>query len=616
MTKGKKARGVVKGAPSGFVISLMVHAVAFFLAGLLVVFTVHNKEEKKFVPPKPVDRPKMKLKKPKVKVKKTSKPKATTRIVTKVKRASMPDIQLPEMSGIGDGFAGGIGGFEIMPDLGEVTLFGGGQTIGNDFVGTFYDFKRTRSGRATPMDPDNFRIELGRFVRERMRTSRIAKYYRSPKKLYATTFTVPAIRSSVAPAAFGEADTLGYCWMAHYKGQLVNKEDIRFRFRGMGDDVMVVQINGKIVLNACWPNDSEIVIAGQWQSNSADNRKYQLGNNQSVVGDWIDLKAGEPADMQVIIGEVPGGVFASMLTVEIDGVDYPNNSEGGPLLPIFKTDELTRDLLDKIYETHVRDQASITNGPVFNDLRSSSQSRSYAEAQTVESTPVILTEKEKGTRLWSTESGKTFEAEYISVMGDQVVLKSLKGKQVRMPYLELSKDDREFIELSNPPEFKMSGVRQSSQRIIEMSPFNQSAPPKILDYTFGGKVSQVSAKPYNYELFVEYYAIGQQYFDDSKFVLLDRQTSSFSPTKENDRSHSFSGEPIELMSYDMMAQVFGNKYYGYLIKLVDSTGKTIQVKASSNWMEENVHNLEKIQKGWFFDKTCQRVFPSGPKRTY
>jgi hypothetical protein len=179
----KKQKSVVKGAPSGFVISLMVHAAAFLLAGMLVVFTVTQKEEKKFVPPKPVDRPKMKLKKPQVKVKKTAKPKATTRIVTKVKRASMPDIQLPEMSGVSDGLAGGIGGFEMMPDIGDVSVFGSGQTIGNDFVGTFYDFKRDRRGRPIPIDPDAFRQELKEFVRSGWKTSKIARYYRSPKKL-------------------------------------------------------------------------------------------------------------------------------------------------------------------------------------------------------------------------------------------------------------------------------------------------------------------------------------------------------------------------------------------------------------------------------------------------
>ncbi len=40
MEKSEKAKGVVKGAPSGLVISLLVHAAAFMLAGLLVVWAV------------------------------------------------------------------------------------------------------------------------------------------------------------------------------------------------------------------------------------------------------------------------------------------------------------------------------------------------------------------------------------------------------------------------------------------------------------------------------------------------------------------------------------------------------------------------------------------------
>jgi hypothetical protein len=73
-------------------LSIVIHAALFLLAGMMVVFTVVKKEEKVFEPPKAVERPEMKLKKPKVKVKKNTKPKTNTRIVTKVKRASMPDI--------------------------------------------------------------------------------------------------------------------------------------------------------------------------------------------------------------------------------------------------------------------------------------------------------------------------------------------------------------------------------------------------------------------------------------------------------------------------------------------------------------------------------------------
>jgi len=106
--------------------SCAVFSLLFLLSGMLVVFTVVKKEERCFSPPKVVERPKMKLKKPKVKVAKTSKPKPTTRIVTKVNRASMPDIQLPEMSGMGDGLASGIEGFDMMPEFEEVSYFGSG----------------------------------------------------------------------------------------------------------------------------------------------------------------------------------------------------------------------------------------------------------------------------------------------------------------------------------------------------------------------------------------------------------------------------------------------------------------------------------------------------------
>ena len=202
-----RSKGVSKGAPSGFVISLAVHAAAFALAGMLVVFNVVKKEEKKFVPPKPVDRPKMKLKKPKVKVKKSSKPKATTRIVTKVQKASMPDIQLPEMSGMGGGLAGDLGGFEIMPNLEEISVFGGGQSIGNDFEGTFYDLNRDRRGGTITMERDPYMSLVGKLARENQKESLLGRYYRAPNKLYTTHFMIPPIISPLAPESYGSPET-------------------------------------------------------------------------------------------------------------------------------------------------------------------------------------------------------------------------------------------------------------------------------------------------------------------------------------------------------------------------------------------------------------------------
>ncbi|RKX37374.1 MAG: hypothetical protein DRP64_17300, partial [Verrucomicrobia bacterium] len=363
----KKREKIGKGMPSAVLLSIAIHAALFFLAGLLVVFTVVKNKEVEFEAPKAVERPKMKLKKPKVKVKKTSKPKPTTRIVTKVNRASMPDIQLPEMSGMGESLGGGLAGFDLMPDLGETTLFGSGQSIGNDFVGTFYDLKRGRTGRPIPMDPDMYLKALRTFVVSGWKPSEIAKYYQSPKKLYATSFMIPTILSSVAPTAFGEDDTLGYCWAAHYTGKLVHKDGIQFRFWGQGDDILLVRVNGKLVLNACWPSDSEAQFTQFWQTSSSYSRRFYLGNNKSVVGDWITLEPGVPLDMEVLIGEKPGGGYCAMLVVEVEGVEYERGPQNNPILPMFKTSEPSLDLVDAIYRDLILGEASVTNGPVFSD---------------------------------------------------------------------------------------------------------------------------------------------------------------------------------------------------------------------------------------------------------
>ncbi|RKX44958.1 MAG: hypothetical protein DRP64_05545 [Verrucomicrobia bacterium] len=285
---------ITKGMPSAVVLSFAIHVALFFLAGLLVVFTVVKKEEKKFVPPKAVVRPKMKLRKPKVK--KTSKPKPTTRIVTKVKRGSMPDIQLPEMSGMSDGLAGGVGGFDLMPDLGDVTLFGSGQSIGSDFEGVYYDSKLDRQGRTIVKDTwgDPWRAVLHKFLQRDWDPSVFSRYYRSPNKLYATNFVVPLTLSSVAPDSFGDENSIGALWMAHYKGQLVHKEGITFRFWGIDDEFMAVRVDGKLVLALDWVTPNWDLLAGKivgnlWKSTSADSRKYYMGNNHAELARLPDF---------------------------------------------------------------------------------------------------------------------------------------------------------------------------------------------------------------------------------------------------------------------------------------------------------------------------------------
>ena len=615
----KDPQKTVKGMPSAVLLSILIHAALFLLAGLLVVFTVVKVKEPEFEAPKAVERPKMKLKKPKVKMKKTSRPRSTTRIVTQKNRASMPDIQLPEMSGLGEGLGGGLGdGFSMLPELSETTLFGAGLTTGNDFIGTFYDLKRRRDGSPGIMDVGTFRDVVARFVRGGWNKSELARYYRSPKKLFATTFMVPTMHSSAAPAAFGE-DTGGWCWLMHYEGKLVHKDGITFRFWGQGDDILVVRVDNEVVLNGSYFDTAPLL--SNWQSSSPENRIYQMGNATAVVGDWITLEPGVPLDMEVICGEVPGGEFDMMLVVEEKGVEYEVNSMSGPILPIFKTVESSHDLQDIILEWLVPGEASVMDGPVFSDFSSESGDESTNENSIVESEPDPDVLDENALRIWTTVSGKTAEAEYVATIGGKVTLKTAKGKQLKIPMNELSDADREFIELSNPPTFKIDFTKKSSQRYLENSPFmiwdNPPPPPRVFDWTFGVKLKQMGTGVYNHELNVEMFAIGQQYLDNEKFVLLDRQTTSFTPTRENKMSHQFRSEnSVELKNYELKEMTRGYKIKGHLILVTDSLGKIIQHDASNEWFYEKREKLQKLQAGSFFDNTGNRVYPTGPKRYY
>lgn len=620
LERRKKDKGVVKGAPSGFVISLMVHAGAFLLAGMLVVFTVHKKEEKKFVPPVPVDRPKMKLKKPKVKVKKSAKPKSSSRIVTKVKRADMPDIQLPEMSGIGGAFEGGLGGFDIMPDLSEsVSAFGGKVTTGSELEGHFYNFNRDRKGKKIPMDPTTMTDILYDFMNSKWRSSKLARFYRSPETLYTPTVCVSTAMAELAPQAFGMDDAEGYGWAVLYKGSIVYPEDITFRFWGVGDKVLAVNVDGETVLICAYINEDRAQYSSIWQSSDSKDNIYYFGEHRARPSDWITLKAGEAKDIQVLLGDTKGGLVYHMLSVEVQGEEYPQTrGGGGPTFPVFKTGVISRDVQDVIYSNLYPGDTSLTNGPIFNEFASSEKS-DVTIAETDEATDGAESLKKNNyleMRVWTSIKGKKIEAKLRTVMGDKVILENKKRKQIKLPINQLSEEDRVFLEFAVSPQLDIDFTKKSVQvSNPPLSPWvgQNQRPLQIFNYTFGVKVKQTSAGEYKRELTIEYVAVGEE-VDGDNYVLLERKVSTFRPSVENRRSHEFYGDPVEILriAYRDSAPLRGTKYGGYLVIVRDERGNVIQYDASHEFLYENLSNLSKLKSNNHFDKNCLRTIPAQP----
>ena len=372
-TGKKSGKEITKGMPSAVVLTVLIYVGLFFLAGAWVVFKVVPKKKQDTVvrvnQPKhiPLDRPR-----PPVRIKKPPSHSKAAPIISKTEVSEFKTPDLPP----GTGGAGILSNFSpetppIIPLPAPVeNPIVQKESTGSDLTGVYYDFKRTRSGNYTGAGADTYQEAVRNFLKSGWNTSALSRFYRSPEKRYSSCMMLPTMSSSAAPAAFGEDPGSGAYWMIHYKGEIVHPEDITFRFWGVGDEFLVVRLDQKIVFADVWPSSWDTIVGSLWRTNDPQSKRYRLGHDTTMgVGDWVTLKGGEPVDMEIAVGD-NGGLAALMLLVEVKGVEYERNSQGGPILPAFKTDEFSHDLLDLIYKDLAPNEACLTNGPVFNDYAS------------------------------------------------------------------------------------------------------------------------------------------------------------------------------------------------------------------------------------------------------
>lgn len=263
----------------------------------------------------------------------------------------------------------------MTPNPSDFTMFGAKNSVetGNDLIGTFYAFNLDRQGRPIAMSEDMLTGLIGNFLNNDWSPHVFAPYFRSPNKMYATQIFIPRVQSEQGPAYFGvdPAKVEPSRWLVHYVGKFMSREGGKFRFRGFADDVLIVRVNRKVVLNATqiWGGDrgGKLSNAMGYRPSSVDKRTYALDVDRTPpLGDWFDLEAMKPADIEILIGEMPGGAYASMLVIEQYGVDYSLNPAGGPILPVFKTAETPEPVLEEIMYNIPDGKALLEGGPIFN----------------------------------------------------------------------------------------------------------------------------------------------------------------------------------------------------------------------------------------------------------
>ena len=195
-------------------------------------------------------------------------------------------LQDAELSvGGGRGFGGGIGqlGSTVVESI-RLSSFGFDRAMEGTLEGTLYDFKRSADQEPlkTSGGPSRYVGEiLTKFTRSFSR-SHLDKYYKPDVRLYGASFIIPNTQASEAPRAFQAEGMVDPKMLAvAYKGSYRPTESGRFRLSGRGDNVLIVRINGRIVMDASWYGPPSIYT--NWKQSQVAKRKQEEKKNPHTL---------------------------------------------------------------------------------------------------------------------------------------------------------------------------------------------------------------------------------------------------------------------------------------------------------------------------------------------
>ncbi len=234
----------------------------------------------------------------------------------------------------------------LTDDLGNGPGTGPGDQLGSlvnngtpMLEGYLYDLKQTRDRRATNMDPGGYHNKLKAFIAGGWDAAILGDYYKAAKPVYTSSIFIPIIKAEDGPKVFGvenEVKPNMYCiW---YKATVIAPRDGIYRFVGAADDILLVRADGRTVLDGSdFPVDDDL-RKRQTQFQMTHFNPTFPNNANFWVGSPMHITAGQKIDLDVLIGEEPGGRSDYFLYIQRDEDPPHLQSNGAPLLPVFQLD--------------------------------------------------------------------------------------------------------------------------------------------------------------------------------------------------------------------------------------------------------------------------------------
>jgi len=212
-------------------------------------------------------------------------------------------------------------------------VFGSRDKASSGLIAIIYDLKQHQDREPSNVSANEYPDVIKEFLEKNWDENVLNRFFRVTQPLYSTQIFIPRISANAAPKAYGIEDIVRPSnWVIHYKGQVSPPEDGAYRFAGYADDVLVVGVNDRTVCIGARP---DMRMESVWES-GAEESGAPAHNGRLVYGDWIPMRKDEPIDLDVLVGERPGGDFSAFLLFQKKGVAYPRDRAGKLILPVFQ----------------------------------------------------------------------------------------------------------------------------------------------------------------------------------------------------------------------------------------------------------------------------------------